>query len=133
MSFIFNAASVPLNLFPSGDVPDVSGALQSYMQPMVFEKIGKIVNGYQVIEIGDPINFQATIQPFNKRQLLLLPEGQRAWTWWEMVAQIGIPLQVDDVVLYLGKQTRVMARINNSLYGYWDFFLVQDWTGAGPI
>jgi hypothetical protein len=47
-------------------------------------------------------------------------------------AQPVLALQVDDVVLYLGVQTRVMARQDYSIYNYVYYELVQDWTGSGP-
>lgn len=128
---IFNAASLPLNV-KTGTVPDVSGALQDWFQPMIFTPVSKVVEGFQVVETADPVNFQGVLQPFTERQLLLKPEGQRAWTWLLLHAEPVLTLAVDDVVLYLGVQTRVMSRKNFSLYGYVEYHLVQDWTGAGP-
>lgn len=131
MSKIYNAASKPIS-FKQGTVPDVSGALQDYYQQMVFELVEKTVSGFQVIENSDPINFRGVVQPFTERQLLLKPEGQRAWSWFLLHADTALTLNVDDVVLWLGKQTRVMTRKDFALYGYVEYHLVQDWTGAGP-
>lgn len=131
MSTLANAANKPL-FDKSGSVPDVSGALQDYYQPMVFTPVAKIVEGFQVAEVGNPINFRGVIQPFTGRQLLLKPEGQRAWTWFDLHSDPVLTLKVDDVVLWNGKQTRVMFISNNTLYGFVNYHLVQDWTGAGP-
>lgn len=128
---IKNGSSQPIN-FQTGTVPDVSGAMQDYFQPMTFEPVTKTVNGFQVVETGTPINFQGVIQPFTERQLLLKPEGERAWSWYMLHADPVLTLQVDDVVMWNGKQTRVMSRKNYQLYGYVEYHLVQDWTGAGP-
>ena len=127
---IANAANKPL-FDKSGDVPDVSGALTSYFQPMVFEPVGKIVNGFQVVETGTPINFRGTVQPFTERQLLLKPEGQRAWTWLLIFSDPVLTLQVDDVLKWNNIPTRIMARIDYGLYGYVEYHAVQDWTGTG--
>ena len=131
MSIIFNAASKPL-FDRSGDVPDVSGALQQYYQAMVFTPVAKIVEGFQVEEIGNPINFRGVMQPFTGRQLLLRPEGERAWTWFTLNSDIALSLNVDDVVIWKGKQTRVMGRKDYALYGFLEYQLCQDWTGSGP-
>lgn len=131
MSKIANAASLPL-FAKSGTTPDVSGALQDYFQPMVFSALVKIVSGFQVIETAKPINFQGTIQPFTDRQLYLKPEGQRAWTWYMLHADPVLSLDVDSVVLWNSKQTRVMARKDYGLYGYVEYHLCQDWEGSGP-
>lgn len=131
MSKIANAANLPL-FFKAGTVPDVSGAMQDYFQSMVFELLQKTVAGFQVLEAPTPINFQGVIMPLTERQLLLKPEGQRAWSWFTLYADPTLTLQVDDVVLWKGKQTRVMSRKDYELYGYNEYHLVQDWTGAGP-
>lgn len=128
---IRNAADRPL-FDKAGTVPDVSGALLDYFQPMVFALVKKTIVNSQVVESTSPINFQGVIQPFTERQLLLRPEGERAWTWFTLHADPSLTLNVDDVVLWHGKQTRAMARKNFELYGYVEYQLVQDWTGAGP-
>lgn len=131
MSTIANGANKPL-FSKSGSVPDVSGAMQDYYQPMVFEPVGKVVNGFQVVETGAPINFRGTIQPFTERALQLKPEGQRAWSWYLVHSDPILTLEVDDVVVWNGKQSRVMARKDYATYGFNEYHLVQDWTGAGP-
>lgn len=128
---IFNAANRPLNV-DTGTVPDVSGALKDYFQPMVFTTIVKSVVGFQDVETPTVTNFQGVIQPFTERQLMLKPEGQRAWTWFLLHAEPVLTLQVDDVTNWLGKQTRVMSRKDFGLYGYVEYHLVQDWEGSGP-
>lgn len=131
MATIANAASKPL-FFKSGTVPDVSGALQDYFQNMTFSKVTKTITGFQVSETDDPINFRGVIQPFTDRALSLRPEGQRAWSWFLVYADPSLSLNVDDVVMWREKQTRVMSRKDFELYGYVEYHLVQDWTGAGP-
>lgn len=129
---IINAANTPLNQAANGTVPDVSGAMTDWLQPLTFKLVGKIINGFQVVETDTPILLYGVIQPLDKRRLALKPEGERAWTWFELVAQPQPKLQVDDVVDYLGVQTRVMAQGDDTIYGYVNYELVQDWTGAGP-
>lgn len=131
MSKIANAKDTPL-FKRTGTVPDVSGALQDYFQPMVFTLIKKEVDGFQALEKPYPIYFQGVIQPLTERQLFFKPEGQRAWSWFLLHADPTLTLKVDDVVDYLGVQTRVMARKDYDIYGYVEYHLVQDWTGAGP-
>ncbi len=131
MSTIANGANRPLN-FRTAATPDVSGALQEYYQNIVFEPLVKTILGFQALETPNPINFRGTIQPLTERQLLLKPEGQRAWTWFLLHSDPVLTLGVDDVVLWLGKQTRVMSRKDYALYGFVEYSLVQDWTGSGP-
>lgn len=131
MGTIQNGKDTPLNV-RTGTVPDMSGALTDWFQPMVFTTVVKETDAFQVVETPTAINFQGVIQPLSARQLAIKPEGERAWTWLMLHADPQLTLQVDDVVNYLGKQTRVMGRKNYTLYGYVEYELVQDWTGSGP-
>ncbi len=128
---IQNGADTPLNV-KTGTIPDVSGGMFDWFQPMTFTQIVKSTVDFQLVELATDITFRGVIQPLSNRDLQLKPEGQRAWTWLLLHAQTVLTLQVDDVVKYLGVQTRVMARKDYTLYGYFVYELVQDWTGSGP-
>lgn len=128
---IANAANYPL-FAKSGTIPDVSGAMQDYYQALTFEAVTKATVGFEVQETTVPINFRGVIFPFTARQLFLKPEGERAWTWFSLFSDPVLTLNVDDVVIWQSKQTRVMARKDYGLYGYVEYELIQDWVGAGP-
>lgn len=128
---IRNTADIPLNQ-QMGSLPNVSGALRDLYQTMTFTVLTKTIVGGEVVEQPNPVTFQGVVQSLSNRQLLLKPEGQRAWTYYTLHADPVLTLQVDDVVVWLGKQTRVTARKDFTLYGYVYYELVQDWTGAGP-
>lgn len=131
MSPIQNGKDTPLNI-RTGTVPDVSGAMTDWFQPMVFTQIAKSVVGFEAVETPTQVNCLGVIQPLSGRRLELKPEGQRAWTWLLLHADPSLVLEVDEVVVYNGVQTRVMSRKDYRLYGYVEYELVQDWTGAGP-
>lgn len=131
MSTIRNASSIPINV-QTGTIPNVGGAMRNWFQPMVFSRVFKETVGFQVVESASPVDFHGVIQPLTERRLALKPEGQRAWTWLWLHADPVLTLEVDEVVTYLGVQTRVMARTDYALYGYISYELVQDWTGSGP-
>lgn len=128
---IANGKNTPLNV-RTGTVPDVSGAMRDWFQPMVFTRVVKTTVAFQVVETAYDTAFWGVIQPFTDRQLQMLPEGQRAWTWQTLYADPVLSLQVDEVVIYRGVQTRVGSCKNYDIYGYVVYNLVQDWTGAGP-
>lgn len=131
MSFIRNAANVPLNKI-NGTVPDVSGAMQDRFQPMVFAKLIKTVQGFQLVENSAPIEFQGVIFPFTPRELKILPIGERSWSWYSVFSESGIDLKTDDVIQYEGKNFRIMSKLNFTLYGYDQYTMVTDWSGSGP-
>lgn len=128
---ISNAKNRPLNV-NTGTMPNVSGALQNYFQPLTFEVVEKSVESFLLVEVGEDIDFRGVMQPFGPRQLMMKPEGQRHWNWWMLHADPGLVLEVDMVVKYLDVQYRVKAQSDYRLDGYVMYELIQDFTGAGP-
>lgn len=131
MGTIGNAKDIPINV-DTGTLPNVGGALLDWFQPTVFMRVVKETINFEEVETGVPVNFRGVIQPYTERQLLLKPEGQRAWSWLWCHSDPSLSLNVDEVVTYLGIQTRVMSRKNYTNYGYIEYELVQDWTGSEP-
>lgn len=132
MGVIFNAADTPLDRTPAGGVPNMGGALRNWFQPITFERVVKTTVGYQAVEAGTPIEFRGVIQPFSSRDLLLKPEGQRAWSWYRVHAEPGLALADDEVVIWQGLQMRVMGQWEYNLYGYIEYHLIEDYKGSGP-
>lgn len=123
---MWNAKLKPLNQ-NSGTVPDMSVALQNWFQAMIFSIITKTVVNYKVVEASTDINFRGVWQNLSPQQLQLKPEGQRAWRWYQVHAEISLQLFPDQVIVYLEKKYRVMAKIDQSLYGYLEYHLVEDY------
>lgn len=133
---IINGANIPLNT-QQGSVPNMGDALLDWFQKQTFGLITKTTTGFQVYEDGSDINFWGLIQPLSGRQLMMVPEGQRNWNWIAVYAQAApegavLKLKVDDLIVYLGTQYRVMAEKNYSIYSYVYYELVEDYTGSVP-
>lgn len=126
-----NGSNRPLNV-NSGTVPDVSGAMLDWFQKMTFDVVVKVVSGFSLVETTTPVTFQGVIQPLSGKQLLIKPEGQRAWNWMLLHAEPSLSLEPDDVVIYLGVQYRVYQSKSYDLYGYREYQLAEDYTGSGP-
>lgn len=130
-TIIKNGKNTPINV-DTGTVPNVNDTMAGWFQPMTFGVVTKQTVNFQEVETVVDFDFQGVIQPLEPRRLQIKPEGQRAWTWFWLHADPQLKLQVDSIVIYMGKQTRVMARKDFTIYGYVEYELVQDWTGAGP-
>lgn len=130
-STISNGRNTPLNV-QTGTVPNVGGAMLDWFQPMIFVQVIKQNVGFQLVETATEIRFRGVIQPFGGRKLMIKPEAQRAWTWFTLHADPSLTLEVDEVVTYLGVQTRIMKQADYRIYGYIEYELCQDWTGSGP-
>lgn len=131
MSWIVNANSVPLNENP-GTLPNVNSVMQDWFVPITFGVITKTILDFQVVETVVDMSFHGVWQPLTGRQIMMKPEGQRAWNWFMLHSDIQIDLKIDDIIVYLGKQFRVMNNKDYSLYGYRYYELVEDWTGTVP-
>jgi len=131
MATIANGKNTPVNV-DTGTVPSVGGAMRDWFQPMVFVLVTKQTIDFQEVELGTPICFWGVVQPLTDRELFIRPEGERAWSWLQLHADPVLTLKVDDCVIYLNVQYRVVGRRNYKNYGYVEYSLVQDYDNAGP-
>lgn len=132
---IQNGCNIPLN-FQQGTVPNMGESIMDWFQALSFVPLTKTAIGYEVSEESTVTPFWGVFMPYSPRDLKLLPEGERAWTFLRLYAQPVLTLEVDDVVIFpqLGnKQTRVMSREDWGIYSYVTYVLCQDFTGSGPV
>ncbi len=128
---IQNGKNTPLNA-NTGTLPYVGDALLNWFQPMVFGVVTKTVENFQAVETQQQLSFQGVWQPYSDRQLSLKSEGERKWSWYTCHSDPSLSLEPDMVIVYLGVQYRVMSQKDYRLYGYLEYHLIQDYTGAGP-
>lgn len=131
ITILKNAASIPLDQ-QSGSLPQVSDALYSWFQNMTFTTIVKTVVNFQVVETPTVLVTMGVKQPFTPEMLLIKPEGQRSWIWSTVHCLPNIELKPDDVITYLNIQYRVMQKLDWHEYGFYEYHLVEDYTGSGP-
>lgn len=115
---------------PTSGLPDVSAAVMEILQPVSIGLIVKtLVNG-RVQEVQNVFKTRATKQPFTDRQLILKPEGQRAWGWFTMHALVDVDLKVDDRFYFNGERYRVMQKGDFAEYGYFKYDIIEDFQGS---
>lgn len=132
MNWIKQGKDTPLGEQPQGSVPQMGQTLDQWLQPLTVGIVTKTIKNFQSVETMVQYTFRGVWQVFTARQLMLKPEGQRAWSWYMIHTQTDLVLKVDDVFEYKGKQYRVMLKKNYSLYGYFEYDVVQDWENSGP-
>jgi hypothetical protein len=112
------------------NLPDMSGPVSSFPQPLQWGKMIKtLVNGY-VQEIVEWTSIQAVVQPLKAEALEMKPEGERAWKWYELYTLANVLMSTDDVVILHGIQYRIMDRSNLSEYGYMKYEVQEDYQHA---
>jgi len=130
MGIIPLGSQIPMNA-KGGTMPDLSGALRDWFRPMNFNTVTKVMVYGVSKETMNVVSFMGVIFPMEYRELILKPEGQRSWTWYQLFADPVLTLNTDDVVNY-NKQTRVKGRKDWQAHGFIEYHLVEDWTGVGP-
>lgn len=109
-------------------VPDVSAAIMSLLRPMQFILVKKQQIAGETQEIKRQVLTMASRQPLKAQQLILKPEGQRAWKWEKIHAIPEYELYVDDIIVFNGINYRVMEKTNYSEYGFVEYDIAQDFT-----
>lgn len=131
-NWINSAASGPFS--PGGAaVPNMSGTLSQWSQPLSIEVVAKQTIGFELHETATTVKFRGVFQPLDAAQLIQKPEGQRAWAWYWLHSDSSLRLNNDDVVIFNGARYRVMNVKDYSLYGYMDYHIVDDFTGSDPV
>ena len=110
---------------------DVSDALIGLGQTTRLRIVKKTVVNFEVSETEQapkvPLWFDAVIEAVHPRRLLVKPEGQREWKWWDMrsTQRLELHWEIEDTN---GARLRVMSRQNWSQAGYWQYELIE-----GPV
>jgi len=129
MNPIINAKDRSLDVQASG-LPDVSAAVQYFLQPMIFFQVTKQnVDGF-VQEVENKICAQAVRTPMKAQEVALKPEGQRTWKWENLITTSDIILYPDDIVKFDSDVFRVMGKNDWKEYGYIQYSLGQDTTSC---
>lgn len=112
--------------------PDVSGALEGMTETLCLVQETQVVQDYEIIEpISEDFYFEGVLQPMKPQRLLLKPEGQRNWRWWELWTELD--LKINDIVIDPeGVRFRVTARTPWFNAGYYQYELTEATTPVTP-
>jgi len=72
--------------------------------------------------------YLASIQPLKPQELLVKPQGERAWAWYMIHSLVNIPLKVGDRFESNGVKYKIMGKSNYSQYGYYYQECIEDVT-----
>lgn len=106
----------------------MSAAFSGWTMPITLVVIKqRIIEGFNK-DVGSNKTFNGTIQPLSPKQLILKPEGERAWEWIMIHCETGELLLDDgDRIVYNGKTYKVMGNNDYSLNNFNEYHLVRDY------
>lgn len=105
--------------------PNVSEALGGMTETLQLLTSAQTVVDYEVTETaGAAVLFEGVLQPLKPQRIMLKPEGQRNWKWWELWTEKDIP--INSIVLDPeGIRFRVAARVPWFNAGYYQYELSE--------
>jgi hypothetical protein len=115
-------------LSEQNDLPDVSPGIDMFLQPVQLGIITKKqVSGYTQESIYW-ISTKAVRQAFTAQQLLLRPEGERAWKWYTIHLLVDTVLKPDDIIKLHGMRMRIMEKLDYKEYGFVEYHAIEDFS-----
>lgn len=112
-------------------MPTGNSTLRGWLRSLELVKIVTKVVGSRTIETEVPIEAQGVWQPFTSKELVILPEGQRAWEWILLHVVASVVLEPQEVVSRRGKRYRVMGQKAFIDNGIVEYHLVNDADAQG--
>lgn len=106
---------------------NMSSILTSWEQSFTFEKIQYTSDGMGgFTQTATPYNYRGVITSPNSNDLENLPEGYRQWAKYTIYTKTSISVNGGDKFLFQGVKYKIIDKTNNSLYGFYKYFLIQD-------
>lgn len=122
-----NASDRMLNAEPL--VLDMSDALPGTLQTLSVTPLIKTVQQFGNVESGTSYEVQGCLGPLQPRAIEKKPEGQRAWSWYQLIVPTSVNLNVDDRAAINGTPFRIDAKNNYGSYGFYEYHLLEDYIG----
>jgi hypothetical protein len=105
--------------------PDVSEALWGFTEPTVFRRASREIVDFEAAEtLAAPGTFQGALQPLRTQRLLIKPEGERRWKWFQLWTNQELLLG-DIIDAYDGKTYKVMSKDDWSQGGFFSYELTE--------
>jgi hypothetical protein len=81
------------------NLPQLATAVMSWSNKMQIGIVCKSQENFKTVESILYGIFSAVMQPLQVKQIMIKPEGQRAWKWYWLHAETKLQLQIDDIVI----------------------------------
>ncbi len=118
-----------INVSEANNQPKMQAAFGGWSSAMqIFLLTQTVLDDGTVEDTQTLVNLRGVFQPLQPKKIALKPEGQRAWSWYQMhIAGDAKGLKVNDRILWRGVQYKIMASNNYSQNNFWEFHLIEDY------
>ena len=124
ISMILQASKFRLSDLPS--MPQVDLGVDRFLSPLIIEKLQvSVVDGFAQ-KVPIVIKTLGVIQPMKPQELLVKPEGQRAWRWYTLHCSVNVELKPNDRVRIRNMVYKVMDKLDYSRSSYLQYGLIED-------
>ncbi|MDE3073910.1 MAG: hypothetical protein KGJ86_00650 [Chloroflexota bacterium] len=96
-------------------------------RPLTIVRVRKTVVDFQVVESREEFRCMGSTQPLSSEDLVIKPEGERAWNWQRLHTTVDVDLGNDEIVLLRDTRYRVVGQSDYGAFGYVEYELVQDY------
>ena len=108
-------------------MPNLATAIRGFEETMEFTIVQKTVVDHEIVENSKApviLWFEGNVQPMHSRDLMIKPEGQRNFKWWDLWTEME--LKNDDIIKDRNGLTyRVMGGNDWSQAGYQKYTLTE--------
>jgi hypothetical protein len=109
-------------------MPQQRASIGRWAQRMTFTlRTQSIIDDGLVNYTEEDITFRGVLQPLAPKEIMLKPEGQRAWTWLRLQCFSKTRFNVNDQVTYNGTLYKIMAESDYTLSGSREYHVVRDY------
>jgi hypothetical protein len=108
-------------------MPNMASTITGFEDTMQFTIVVKETVDHELDESSKTpviLWFEGNVQPMSPRKLMIKPEGQRKFKWWELFTDLE--MAVDTIIKDRnGLQYRVMASSDWSQAGFYQYQLIE--------
>lgn len=113
-----------------GKLPNMSQTIICWFLPIDFGVVTRVKVGVDWKETIETRSTMGVVQALKMKDLMIYPEGERAWTWKEVHCLPDFQLDPNEYVLYDGVRYKVKSKKYYKEYGFVYYHLLQDYTGT---
>lgn len=118
--------NIKINQIASG-MPQVDSAIDGWEISFIVKRIRQVRIDGEIKNRSTFDKISGCLQPLQPKQLMLKPEGQREWKWYQLHVKKQYASVPNGTIIKINNtEYKVMASKDYTLNGYIEYHLLQD-------